>query len=280
MCKAGIRILFCAMLALLALQGLPVFCHAADGPGVIDFYPYAHRLTQDPPPPSSLKAYFRTEIDGQHLILLKTGDPLLTVAVFSAKPVEDIERKLTLRLGLFLPGGKPAGKPAPADAFEWLYLFDRNRDGQFDYLCWPYGPGLVKPPEAPPEVMKKIRFEYLRFVFDHLADDNFDGRFDAAVFGVGSPDNPAWIDRWVLLRSRGDDGTADEAWYFTADIRVPAGEPERVPQGFRLLKRGGTALQTFGSFPEGTRAYNRLLDRFNEAARRLRAQGDPGAVEQ
>src|SRR5574341_1046434 len=161
---------------------------------------------------------------------------------------------------------------------EWGYVFDRNKDGKIDYLAYlaaaiPIKPQKIFPSDFPKgedladhfvalinEYRQKPEYFHmfwlcLRLVFDHMADDNFDGKIDGTVIEAMDSER-YWVDRWMALRSTRFDEKLDTCWQFKDSIQVKergclrlgkgywthrAGQPRRLPAGNGLHPRRADA---------------------------------------
>ena len=59
----------------------------------------------------------------------------------------------------------------------------------------------------------KLFDQHARLVFIHVADDDFDRKFDGLVHPVLAQ---VWIERWVAACSARRDGELDDAWFFVS----------------------------------------------------------------
>ena len=232
---------------------------------VISFFPHVHKIIQAPPPlMKTLNQYFTGKIDDGYITLLKTSEQGMVVGTWSKKPLDDVKKYISL-------------DSVDSYGIEWLYLFDRNGDGQFDYVCFPVGPMLIQPTDLPADfpkaqkaaILNKSQMLYfmthVRMVFSHYADDNFDGQIDAAVIDVADSKHFMTVGQWVFIRSSKYDGVPDTAWFFYDDINYPAGEPEHTGQGFRFVRPIEISEYEFDS--KDYAGFSKVLGWFNEAAR-------------
>lgn len=131
---------------------------------------------------------------------------------------------------------------------EWMFVFDRNRDGKVDYILWPIGtePYIEGPP--PPGFPKRtgtstivnmtreqsaLFMRYAKLIFWHWADENFEGNLSAIILGAYDPGGLIAITGWQLIRSSHFDGVLDQCWYFAGNINNKTGECERAGQGYK-----------------------------------------------
>jgi hypothetical protein len=108
----------------------------------------------------------------------------------------------------------------------WGYPFDRNGDGKVDYLALVGGAAPFEdaafpenfPKRSEPMIVSQVEL-YLakcRIIFNHWADDNYDGRLDATVQADMDPDR-TWVYRQILARSKKFDGRFDDVSAFRND---------------------------------------------------------------
>ena len=131
------------------------------------------------------------------------------------------------------------------NGIEWMFVFDRNRDGKIDYILWPQGvlPFVdgTPPPGFPSRgtIVHMTRQQgeliqrYAKMIFYHWADENFDGKLSAMVLEAWDPSGLFAISGWQLIRSSGFDGILDQCWYFTGDPNNKTGACEPAAQGYK-----------------------------------------------
>jgi len=285
MAKAIRRTLtFIMVLLFPALWLLPGAAKAAAPSGIAGFYSQAEALTQAPPPETELTILHQCKVEEWQVTLIglkgsPKGNAVPIIAALSRQPLVSLPDQLSLRLRFHAAPRSGKGlEPA-----EWLYVYDRNKDGKFDYMCFPIGPLAVKPPDFPADFPKdgpdkslkysskeiNLLMSSMRFVFYHLADDDFDGALDTWVLPVMDPDRRAWVEKRALVRCAAGGETADTAWYFKENIAVPLGAPERTAKGFRLLGWNGEKEIGKDSFAN----WNMILSLFNQAYAQYLAAG-------
>lgn len=242
---------------------------ATESPDILQYYRTAFQLTQSPPPANTLKVMKQQQVDGLSIAILSTSKKGVYVGTFTKRNIPNIEQYLTLRISLQVP---KSTAPVPPETIEWVYLIDRNRDGLFDYLCWPVGPLAVKPgdfssnyPKGNGNKMSSAQFNYyikhMRLVFWHFADDDFNGAVDSAVYSAIDPENPLWVDKFVVFRKSQPSGY--QGWYFIEDITKQSGEPLPTNKGFRFAGLGG---KVFEFNAEKMESMSKMLGWFNQVA--------------
>jgi len=164
---------------------------------------------------------------------------------------------------------------------DWAYVYDRNRDGLADYFCYLVGPMPVEPDSFPanfPTVTTGLdsgqlgyMLDHNRYVFTHVADENFDGAVDAIVVYVRDPDRP-WVKEFAAVLAPGG-GTPDSSWTFHDAISAPTGSLARVEGGFlRHRVAGKSVVITAANFE----AWDDVLARINAAAEANKARFPTG----
>lgn len=176
----------------------------------------------------------------------------------------------------------------PEKSLSWGWLYDRNGDGSVDYFTLadgampviseeiahlvPRRPGVKRGDPIKIESAEELRLliSNVQLVFTHHADDDFDGRSDAVVAALWYPENPAWIYRYGVLRSRAFTQAIDESWSFVSHIGTKAGSVPGEDGDFQVsfFREGARALETS----------SRLLAAINDGIRACRIpKGDlPG----
>ncbi len=141
--------------------------------------------------------------------------------------------------------------PTAGKVTTWGYIFDRNGDGKIDYMALLEGAAAVEPPKFPKSFpprgkrMQPKEMEYFvnhcGLIFSHWADDNFDGRFDAAVIPDLDPKRD-WVQRMLVFRCTHFDDRIDDAWGFRNTIRA---KKEKV-----TVRKGTAAYRTLSDTVE------------------------------
>lgn len=133
------------------------------------------------------------------------------------------------------------------EGVEWMFVFDRNRDTKIDYILWPvqvapYVEGNP-PPGFPVRSGSTVRMSmdqsalvqrYARMIFQHWADESFEGKRSAVIIEAWDPGGLFAITGWQVIRSSHFDGILDQCWYFAQNIADKTGECERVDQGYKM----------------------------------------------
>jgi hypothetical protein len=122
--------------------------------------------------------------------------------------------------------GFEKAKPTLGKVQTWGYPFDRNRDGKIDYLALVGGAAPFEDGDFPVnypvqnEAMMmhhvQLYIEKCRIVFNHWADDNYDGKLDGVIQADMDPAR-AWVYRYIYASSTARDGKFDSVWAFRTD---------------------------------------------------------------
>lgn len=241
----------------------------AIAPDIVSFYPTAYTLTQSPPEPSNFSILCQTKLQtksGEAFWSFISADKKkVLIGAWSKNELQHPETAI-----LFLP--QLARGQSAKEQVEWLFTFDRAGKGRVDYLVWPLGPNAIKPPDFPADFRKgskmtRQEFEYwlknVKIVYQHWADDDFDGTIDAVVLEAYDPDRP-WVEGWQFIRSSHFDGALDDCWFFKDRIDEKRGECERSGQGYKT--RSLSYKPEFG--PERFTGFSEILTYLNAAAGR------------
>jgi hypothetical protein len=164
-------------------------------------------------------------------------------------------------------------KPSFGKVSTWGYVFDRNNDGEIDYLELVEGATAVEPANFPknfPERKKRMNAQqeeyfinHCTLVFTHWADDNYDGRLDAAVVPDLDPVRD-WVMRRVCVRSSAFNGALDDVWTFRSSITGKHEKLKAGPRGVSYL----SMVNTTETITERTfNAKSNVLQLINEVAK-------------
>ena len=200
---------------------------------IVDFYPHADSVCRFPPIEKGLTIVCQKRLARRYVSFIGLeGDTRVLLAAVTIKPLTDPRKSISLLVDF------DGMKPNPGKTSTWAYVYDRNADGAIDYLALVGGAAAHKPdnfPENFPEHDKVMSFEqadyfvgHCRIVFNHWADDNYDGTLDAAV-QIDMDSVRDWVDREIVVRSSGFDGRYDDVWAFRGGMGEERDSVEHTP---------------------------------------------------
>lgn len=246
---------------------------------ILTFYNKAAARTQNPPDEAYLEVVCREKIDNLYITFvgIETGKVLL--AAITVKKFKKPDRDILLKVH-FAKSGDPRMPililPTRDYVVDWGYVYDRNGDGKIDYVVYNVGPVPFKKKDFPADYPKReealnmrefhIYLDSVSLLFTHRADDNYDGKVDAAVIEALDPERD-WVEGWMVIRSTKFDGVPDEGWFFKDDINVKEKTAERVGNGFRA-RSVSTRHRDFDSIE--LYRMNSAMSKFNEAAEKCK----------
>jgi hypothetical protein len=262
----------------------------ANPPGLIAFYPRVAARVAKPPAEQSLRVLSDwTAEDGTHIAFVSPGKRLSILAVFSNDKFKKPEEALFLApryvvakdMKAVREGREALVRSTAGEMTDWAYVYDRNGDGRADYLCYLVGPMPVEGDSFPADFpatttgLSHAQLNYLldhdRYIFSHVADEDFDGTVDAIVLYVRDPDRP-WVREFATVIAPGA-GAPDSSWTFRDAITVPTGALQRVRGGFlRHRVAGKDVLVTSSNFT----GWGGVLARINAAAAASKARFPSG----
>ncbi|MBI5476344.1 MAG: hypothetical protein HY964_06375 [Ignavibacteriales bacterium] len=198
------------------------YSQSSDNKDILRFYPFADSVSEYPDMFKQLNLICSKKVD--HLwvsfIGYKGENRVIIVAVTGEKiknPNKDIYRTLD-----FIDGAPSLGKVTT-----WGYIFDRNKDGLADYMSLVDGAAPFlddRVPESFPargEKLNKLDLELYvnkcKIIFNHWADDNFDGRIDGFVHVDVDPLRD-WVKRKIFARCTKFNDIFDNVWAFKKQI--------------------------------------------------------------
>jgi hypothetical protein len=253
----------------------------ASPPDILSFYASAHAITQSPPDESTLSIICQQmlssgDMKDYFVSFIADRSKKVLLAAWSKKELTRVVRAISLKDWV-------SGRTEGEDAVDWVYVFDRNRDGKIDYIAFPVGFLPVEPKELPPNLPKRMggftsaQFLYLRrigkLIFLHYADDAFTGTISAVVFLAVDPESDYLISGGQLIRSSRLDGMLDECWYFDEAIGRKSGDCESSGDGYRT--RMGLYQDGFATVgPQQLAGFSGLLSALNESAEACRLAQD------
>jgi len=185
------------------------------------FYPLADSVASYPPVEDKLTILCQKKIDQYYVSFIRTTllNKALMVVVTPARFNEPDSISLTV--------GFNGYKPTTGKVTTWGYVFDRNFDGKIDYMALMSGAAPFKSADFPAryplrkEYFSKGQLEYFinhsKLIFNHWADDNYDGMVDAVVH-IDMDSTRDWVERRFLARSKAFNGSFDDVWGFRESI--------------------------------------------------------------
>jgi hypothetical protein len=194
---------------------------SAAQPGLTDFFPTADSVTAHAPFKSELTTLCQVRLLGRYVSFVgfKSTRTVLYVT-FTLDSVNDPVADVSPIVGF------ENARPSLGKVQTWGYPFDRNRDGKIDYLALVGGAAPfededfpVNYPRGQEELMihhVQLFVEKCRIVFNHWADDNYDGRLDAVIH-ADMDTARSWVYRYIHAASASGDGKFDDVWSFRTD---------------------------------------------------------------
>lgn len=179
------------------------------------YFSIADSVSSYPPAGEKLTILCQKKIDQYYVSFVGTeGGAKAMMAVVTAKQFTEPD---SISLTVAFNGYRPSTGKIPT----WGYMFDRNSDGKIDYLALVSGAAAFKANDFPEqfprrnEYMVQSQLEYFvnhcRLIFNHWADDNYDGSVDAAIH-IDMDSTRDWVERRLLVRSKAFSRTFDDAW--------------------------------------------------------------------
>ncbi len=275
----------CAILASVFI--LPNFSFAQDD--IISFYPKAYAKTQNPPEEKKLMVIAEQKIEDKFVTFMGVEKGKVLLAAITKENLKEPSKDIILKIKFKNIEKEIQHLTVPYSdtnkIIEWSYIFDRNNDGKIDYVAYlsaaiPIKPQQIFPPDFPKgqeltdhfvalikEYRQNPQYLYmfwlcLRLVFDHMADDNFDGKIDATIIEAMDSER-YWVDRWMVLRCTQFDERVDTCWQFRDSIQVKERGCLRLGKGY-WTHRAGLREKEFGS--EQVAKMNGTLSLLNQAA--------------
>ncbi len=187
-----------------------------------DFYPHADSVCRFPNYDKKLRVTCSKKISERYITFVGyERDPRVLLAAVTLTPFQDAQDSISLSVE-FQYNGVNAGKITT-----WGYVYDRNQDGRIDYFAIVGGAAALKPADFPPDFpergirMSESQADYFvghaAIIFNHWADENFDGTLDALVQADMDPKRD-WVERRIVVRSTKYNGKFDDVWGFTGSI--------------------------------------------------------------
>ncbi len=167
-------------------------------------------------------------------------------------------------------------KPSAGKITTWGYVFDRNGDGKIDYMELLSGAAAYEGDEFPadfPEGRQPLNKEqqsyfigHCKLIFEHWADDNYDGKFDAVVQNDLDPKRDLVMQQ-ILVRSTTFTNIFDDVWGFRGNIR---GDRDSVPHSEKRVPCRTIGKRNDAITPKVFMEKNAILDLVNRAGKALK----------
>ena len=188
---------------------------------IIKFYPTADSVCQYPDLTKKLTAYCTQKIDNLYVTFIGyENQKNIFIGAITQKPIVDPGKEI-FRIVDFVEA-----RPKLGDITTWGYIFDRNNDGKIDYMALVEGAAAVKdekltydyPTRGKRSTRKQLQYfvGHCKIIFNHWADDNYDGEIDAVVHIDMDPVRD-WVERNIVARSTKFDDKFDDVWAFRFD---------------------------------------------------------------
>ncbi len=204
---------------------------------ILSFYPTADSIVAYPSPIGRYEIKCWKKISSNYVTFIgKKGEKRVLIAAVTTRRLKNLRSDISLTVQFHGP------RPYFGDITTWGYIFDRNGDGLIDYMALVAGAAAVEDEKIPEDfpgfqqAMSKQQFElyisHTRIVFNHWADDDYDGRIDAAVQYDMNPFR-SWVRRYLLIRCTKFDDRFDDVRAFRGKISTATASanftPEEVP---------------------------------------------------
>lgn len=189
---------------------------------ILSFYHTADSIGSFPLPIDQYEIKTQKKLMDRYVTFIgKKKEKTICIAAVTLAPIKNLQKELDLTVEFHGP------KPYIGEVTTWGYIFDRNGDGKIDYLALVSGAAAVEDSTITDDFpgfgspMNKKQFgQYIghcQILFNHWADDNFDGTIDAVVHYDMDPIRN-WMKRHLVIRSTAFDGNFDDVWAFRGKI--------------------------------------------------------------
>ncbi len=243
---------------------------------ILTFYNKAEARIQSPPDEAYLQVICRKKIDNLYVTFVGWERGKVLLAAITQQKLKHPDKEILLKVQLKRLPGQTGVAPSAGNVLDWGYVYDRNGDGKIDYVSYLVGPMPFKKQDYSADYPKlghpitskqlEILLQSMGLLFTHRADDNYDGKVDAAVIEALDPETN-WVEGRMVIRSTKFDGAVDEAWFFKDDINAKEKDAERVGNGFRTRSVSGIG-SVFG--PAELAKTDYALSMFNKAAEKCK----------
>lgn len=246
----------------------PIAGYAQPQRNLIEFYQAVDSMTLFPPVDRELTVLCEKEVDRRFVTFVGLkGDSGVLLAAVTLAPIADLQKSISLTVDF------NGVSPNPGKISTWGYVFDRNGDGKIDYLALVGGAAAFEPDDFPEDFpvkdkrMNRKQVDYFvrncRIVFNHWADDNFDGTLDGVVHINLDPERE-WVKDHFVIRSTKFNGKFDDVWKFHEMINDRGGTVKHTATGVPYHPIGQlNDVISPGTFAENTD----ILKLMNQAAK-------------
>ncbi len=172
---------------------------------LLESYPVMDSVNRYPAQEKDLAVLCKKKISERHVTFVgvKGLDSVLLVAV-TLEPIANVNKDISLTVQF------TGINPKPGKVETWGYVYDRNHDGKIDYLSLMSGAAPFWADDMPtyyPERGMAMDMDQMELfvshadlVFNHWADDNYDGKLDGVIH-VDMFENRDWVKRRLMVRS-------------------------------------------------------------------------------
>ena len=221
------RILFFLLFAPYAF----LYSQSEEDSTIVGFYPTADSISEFPDLTQQLTIICQKKIEGRYVTFIgRKNEKKIFIAAVTLKPIKNVNGEISRTVNFDGP------RPNPGKITTWGYVFDRNNDGKIDYMALVGGAGAFEDAKMPADyprhkerlTMKQLEYfvGHCKIIFNHYADDNYDGIIDAAVIADADPERD-FIKQRIVVRSTKFDGKFDETFAFQGKL-LPETEHMRV----------------------------------------------------
>jgi len=200
----------------------PVTGVSREGKNIVKFFPIADSVSEYPPLTAKLEIFCQKKISDLYVTLIgyKDGKKILIAAITKEK-ITDPDSEIYRVVGF------ENAEPHLGKVTTWGYVFDRNQDGRIDYFAQADAAAPLlddRIPESYPIRGEKLGMPDLelyvghcKIIFNHWADDNYDGKIDAAIHYDIDPLRD-WVKRKIVIRCTKFNDKFNDVWAFTRRI--------------------------------------------------------------